>query len=68
VRPGPIAFFVAVSAVLTLATTWAFELSLGSVILLAPVFVVGGAAVAGLALVWSRAFVDSVRGGGRGES
>ena len=63
-RPGPIAFLVAVCTAVTLAAVWAFELSWERVFLLAPVLVVGGAAIAGLALVWTRAFVTSMRGGG----
>lgn len=66
-RAGPAAFFVLVCAVVTVAATWAFELSLERVLLLAPVLIVGGAAIAGLTLVWTRALVESVRGG-RGES
>jgi hypothetical protein len=64
-RAGPVAFLVLVCTAVTLAAIWAFELSFERVLLLAPVLVVGGAAIAGLALVWARAFVDSVRGGGR---
>jgi hypothetical protein len=62
VRPGPVAFLVLVCAVVTAAAVWAFELSLERVVLLAPVLVVGGAAIAGLLLVWTRAFLESVRG------
>jgi hypothetical protein len=63
-RPGPVAFLVLVCTVVTLAAVWAFELSLERALLLAPVLVVGGAAIAGLALVWTRAFFDTVRGSG----
>jgi hypothetical protein len=64
VRPGPVAFLVVVCAAVTLAAVWAFELSWERVALLAPVLVVGGAALAGLALVWARAFLETVRGRG----
>ena len=53
-----------VCAAVTLAAVWAFRLSWERVILLAPVLIVGGAAIAGLALVWTRAFRESLRGGG----
>jgi hypothetical protein len=62
VRAGPIAFLVLVCTAVALATTWAFELSAERLALLAPVIVVGGAAIAGLTLVWTRAFMDSLRG------
>ena len=62
-RAGPIAFLVVVCTVVTLVAVWAFELSLERVLLLAPVLLVGGAAIAGLALVWTRAFLETVRGG-----
>jgi hypothetical protein len=48
----------------TLAAVWAFELSWERVALLAPVLIVGGAAIAGLTLVWTRALIESLRGGG----
>lgn len=63
-RPGPVVFAVFVCAAVTVAGVWAFELSLERTLLLAPVLVVGGAAIAGLALVWTRAFRESLRGGG----
>ena len=63
-RAGPIAFLVLVCTAVTLAAVWAFELSWERVFLLAPVLIVGGAAIAGLALVWTRAFRESLRGGG----
>jgi hypothetical protein len=66
VRAGPVAFLVLVCAAVTLAAVWVFELSWARVALLAPVLVVGGAAIAGLTLVWTRAFLETVRGG-RGE-
>jgi hypothetical protein len=66
VRPGPVAFLVAVCIAVTLTAVWAFELSWERVALLAPVLVVGGAAIAGLALVWTRAFLENVRGRGGG--
>ena len=61
---GPVAFLVLVCLVVTLAAVWVYELSLERVLLLAPVLVVGGAAIAGLLLVWTRAFRESLRGGG----
>jgi hypothetical protein len=64
VRRGPVAFLVFVCAAVTVAAVWAFELSLERVLLLAPVLIVGGAAIAGLALVWARALRESLRGGG----
>jgi hypothetical protein len=44
-----------------LATAWLFELSTERVLLLAPVIVLGTAAVVGLALLWTRAALDSLR-------
>jgi hypothetical protein len=41
---------------------WLLELSLESVLLLAPVIVIGTAAVVGLLLLWARAFWENVRG------
>jgi hypothetical protein len=64
VRAGPVAFLVLVCTAVTLAAVWAFELSWERVALLAPVLIVGGAAIAGLALVWARALRESLRGGG----
>jgi hypothetical protein len=64
VRTSSVVFLVVVCAVVTLAAVWAFELSWARVALLAPVLVVGGAAIAGLMLVWARAFRESLRGGG----
>jgi hypothetical protein len=60
-RTRPVAFLVLVCAGVAVATTWAFELSLERFLLLAPVIVVGGAAIAGLTLVWARALIESVR-------
>ena len=62
-RTGSIVFLVLVCTVVTLAAVWAFELSWERVALLAPVLIVGGAAIAGLMLVWTRAFLESVRRG-----
>jgi hypothetical protein len=64
VRTWTVAFPVLVCAAVTVAAVWAFELSWERAFLLAPVLIVGGAAIAGLALVWSRAFRESLRGGG----
>jgi hypothetical protein len=64
VRTWSVAFLVLVCTVVTLAAVWAFELSWERVFLLAPVLLVGGAAIAGLALVWTRALFESLRGGG----
>jgi nitrate reductase gamma subunit len=44
-----------------LAVAWLFELSTQSVLALAPVIVVGTAAVVGLVLLWARAAWDSLR-------
>jgi hypothetical protein len=44
-----------------LAVAWLFELSTESVLALAPVIVVGTAAVVGLVLLWARAGWDSLR-------
>jgi nitrate reductase gamma subunit len=41
---------------------WLFELSTENVLVLAPVIVLGTAAVAGLVLLWIRAARDSLRG------
>jgi hypothetical protein len=62
-RTGSIVFLVLVCTAVTLGAVWAFELSWERVALLAPVLIVGGAAIAGLMLVWTRAFIESVRGG-----
>jgi hypothetical protein len=40
---------------------WLFELSTEHVLVLAPVIVIGTAAVAGLVLIWIRAARDSLR-------
>ena len=61
---GTVAFLVFVCTVVTLGAVWAFELSWERVALLAPVLIVGGAAIAGLMLVWTRAFIESMRGRG----
>jgi uncharacterized membrane protein YidH (DUF202 family) len=55
---------VAVSAFVTalvLATVWLTDLSLERAILLAPVLVIGFAAVAGLVVFWGRVGWDSFR-------
>jgi len=44
-----------------LGTAWLFELSTERVLLLAPVIVLGTAAVFGLVLLWTRAAMDSLR-------
>jgi hypothetical protein len=51
---------VAVTA-LVLVTVWVTDLSLERAILLAPVLVIGVAAVAGLVVFWSRVGWDSLR-------
>jgi hypothetical protein len=43
-------------------TAWLFELSLENVLVLAPVIVLGTAAVVALVLLWARAFWENVRG------
>ena len=58
---------VATSLAVAAGTAWLLELSLGSLVLLAPVIVVGAAAVSGLTLLWTRALVESVRGTRRSE-
>jgi hypothetical protein len=45
-----------------LVTAWFFELSTEHVLVLAPVIVLGTAAVVGLLLFWSAAAWDSIRG------
>ena len=57
-RPGPIVFLVVVCTAVALVTTCSLE----RLLLLAPVIVVGGAAIAGLTLVWTRALMHSLRG------
>ena len=47
--------------VLVLVTVWLSDLSFERVILLAPVLVIGLAAVAGLVVFWSRVGWDSLR-------
>jgi hypothetical protein len=47
--------------VLVLVTVWITELSFERAILLAPVLVIGVAAVAGLIVFWSRVGWDSLR-------
>jgi hypothetical protein len=44
-----------------LGVAWLFELSTQSVLALAPVIVVGTAAIVGLGLLWARAAWDSLR-------
>jgi nitrate reductase gamma subunit len=44
-----------------LGVAWLFELSTEHVLVLAPVIVVGTAAVVGLVLLWTRAAWESVR-------
>jgi hypothetical protein len=56
------AFVAVVCGAATLAAVWAFELSFERALLLAPVLVVGGATVAGLLLLWSKALVSTLRG------
>jgi hypothetical protein len=51
---------VAVTA-LVLVTVWVSDLSFERAILLAPVFVIGLAALAGLVVFWSRVGWDSLR-------
>jgi hypothetical protein len=53
---------VAASLAMAGATAWLLELSLGSLVLLAPVIVLGAAALSGLAMLWGRALVASLRG------
>jgi hypothetical protein len=48
--------------VLVLATAWLFDVSVGHVVLLAPVVVLVAAAIAGLGVFWARAAADSIRG------
>ena len=47
--------------VLVVVTVWVSDLSFGRAILLAPVLVLGVAAVAGLLVFWSRVGWDSLR-------
>lgn len=47
--------------VLVLVTVWVSELSFERAILLAPVLVIGLAAVAGLVVFWGRVGLDSLR-------
>jgi hypothetical protein len=51
-----------VVGLLVLATAWLFDVSVGHVVLLAPVVVLVAAAIAGLAVFWARAAADSIRG------
>jgi Na+/proline symporter len=46
---------------LVLLVAWLFDVSVGHVVLLAPVVVLVFAAVAGLAIFWFRAAADSLR-------
>lgn len=46
---------------LVLAVAWLFDVSVGHVVLLAPVVVLVAAAVAGLGVFWFRAAAESVR-------
>ena len=58
-----LAAFATVATIASAAVAaWLLELSLGSVLLLAPVFVIGAGAVSGLVMLWGRALVASVRG------
>jgi hypothetical protein len=56
------AFALASSLVVAAATAWLLELSLGSIVLLAPVIVVGAGAVSALVVLWARALAATVRG------
>ena len=49
--------------VLVLVTVWLTDLSFERAVLLAPVLVIGLAAVAGLVVFWGRVLVDSFRSG-----
>jgi hypothetical protein len=64
VRTSSVVFLVLVCAAVTVAAVLIYDLSWERVALLAPVLIVGGAAIAGLMLVWARAFRESMRGGG----
>ena len=55
-------FAVAASLGMAAAAAWLLELSAGSLVLLAPVLVVGAAAIAGLAMLWGKALAASLRG------
>ena len=50
-----------VIGVLVLFVAWLFDVSVAHVTLLAPVVVIVGAIVAGLAIFWARAAIDSLR-------
>ena len=45
-----------------LGVAWLFELSTEHVLVLAPVIVVGTAAVVGLVLLWAKAALENLRG------
>ena len=53
---GPACILVA------LATAWLFELSTEHVLVLAPVIVLGTAAIVGLLLLWTKMALGSIRG------
>jgi hypothetical protein len=55
------AFSGLVVGVLVLGVAWLFDISVSHVTLLAPVVVLVAAAVAGLAVFWTRAAADSLR-------
>ena len=59
-----VAAAVAVTA-LVLVTVWLTELSFERAVLLAPVLVIGVAAVAGLLVFWGRVAADSFRKGSK---
>jgi hypothetical protein len=63
-KPRAIALSVVGCAGVTLGAAWLFELSLERAILLAPAFVIGIAAIAGVLLLLGRAAIDSIRESG----
>jgi hypothetical protein len=52
---------LALSAAVAFVAAWALELSLESVVLLAPVIVFSAAAIAGLVGLWGRVVYESLR-------
>jgi hypothetical protein len=61
VKPRAVALSALATAALVALAAWLLELSLERAVLLAPVLVVGAAAVAGLAILWTRVALQSLR-------
>ena len=61
VRARALVLFLAVCAGFTALVVWVLELSLERALLLAPAFVISAGAIAGIAVLWTRAALDVLR-------